>query len=163
MDSDELKLFDDAMSGVTPLNGRSEHQQPEPQPKPKPPVIPRKPLATARELEAGVANGVDRRTMDRLRKGRIRPEARLDLHGKTVEEAHRAVSRFVAESRSNGRRCVLVITGKGAQGEGAIRRELPFWINAPENHARIVCFAQARREDGGEGAFYVLLKRQRPA
>ena len=165
VDSDESKLFDGAMSGVTPLSGRSERQLPEPPPKPKTP--PRKPPATTtpattRELKAGVADGVDRHTMDRLRRGVFRPEARLDLHGKTLEEACRAVSKFIAASRSKNRRCVLVITGKGAHGEGAIRRELPHWINAADNRAHVICFAQARQKDGGEGAFYVLLKRQRP-
>ena len=165
VDSDESKLFDEAMSDVTPLSDRSE-RQPEPPPEPKK-LPPRQPAAATpappETLEPGAANGVDRRTMTRLRKGQIRPEARLDLHGKTLEEARRAVSRFVAASQSDRRRCVLIITGKGAHGEGPIRRDLPRWLNAPDIRPRVTCFAQARQNDGGEGAFYVLLKRRRPA
>ena len=164
MASDESKLFDEAMSGVTPLSGRSE-RRPEPPPEPKTPAIPpATPVAaTPATLEPGAANGVDQRTMTRLRRGLFRPEARLDLHGKTLEEARRAVSRFVAASQSDRRRCVLIITGKGAHGEGPIRRDLPSWLNATDIRPRVTCFAQARQNDGGEGAFYVLLKRRRPA
>ena len=165
-DSGELEEFDKAMSGVVPLSGRSERRNPEPPPEPEK-LPPRRRAATSpaapATLEPGAANGVDRRTMSRLRKGQIRPEARIDLHGKTLEEARRAVSRFVAASQSDRRRCVLIITGKGARGEGPIRRDLPRWLNAPDVRPRVTCFAQALQADGGEGAFYVLLKRRRPA
>ena len=166
VESGELEEFDKAMSGVTPLNGQAERQPPEPPPalkKPMPERLATIPPAAPAPLESGATNGVDRRTMTRLRRGLIRPEARLDLHGKTLEEARRAVSTFVAASQSDRRRCVLIITGKGARGEGPIRRDLPRWLNAPGNRPRVTCFAQARQTDGGEGAFYVLLKRRRPA
>ena len=165
-DSGELEEFDKAMSGVVPLRGRSERRNPEPPPEPEKPP-PRRPAtippAEPVTLKPGAANGVDGRTMTRLRRGLFRPEARLDLHGKTLEEARRAVSRFVAASQSDRRRCVLIITGKGARGEGPIRRDLSLWLNAPDVRPRVACFAQARPTDGGEGAFYVLLKRRRPA
>ena len=48
------------------------------------------------------------------------------------------------------------------EGGGIIRREFPTWLNAPENRARVLGFAQAQPSDGGGGAFYVLLKRKRP-
>ena len=109
----------------------------------------------------GATDGMDRRTAERFRRGLIRPEARLDLHGRTLDEAERSVERFLAESRRAGRRCVLVVTGRGSAGTGSgvIRREFPFWIEAPANRSRVVASVPAAPADGGEGAFYVYLKK----
>lgn len=114
-------------------------------------------------LEAGKAADLDRRTMDKLRKGRLRPQGRLDLHGLTADRALRALNSFLADAQHDGKRCVLVITGKGSmkEGGGVIRRELPSWLNASGNRARVLGFAAAQPNDGGGGAFYVLLKRRR--
>ncbi len=121
---------------------------------------PSKQLAT---LAAGIPAGVDRRTMDRLRKGRLRPEAHIDLHGMTADAAQAALSGFLASAQASGKRCVLVITGKGSlkPGGGVIRRELPAWLNSAGTRSRVLGFAQAQSGDGGGGAFYVLLKRKR--
>ena len=101
--------------------------------------------------------------MDRLKRGRIRPEATLDLHGKTRDEAHRILATFLARAQGDGRRCVIVVTGKGRIGEGGgvIRNEVPRWLNLAPNRGRILGFAQAQPRDGGAGALYVLLKRAR--
>ncbi len=115
------------------------------------------------DLDAGVAAGLDTRTMDRLRRGRIRPEARLDLHGMTRKEAHAALTAFMARAEIAGRRCVIVITGKGrvSEGGGVLRNEVPGWLNAPAIRHRILGFAEAQPKDGGAGALYVLLRRAR--
>lgn len=130
------------------------------QPLPRPPPRRQTPKPA---LEAGKAADLDRRTMDKLRKGRMRPEGRLDLHGMTADRALGALNGFLADAQGSGKRCVLVITGKGAMkdGGGVIRRELPSWLNAPGNRARVLGFAGAQPADGGGGAFYVLLKRRR--
>lgn len=101
--------------------------------------------------------------MDKLRKGRMRPEGHLDLHGMTADRALSALNGFLADAQGSGKRCVLVITGKGSmkEGGGVIRRELPSWLNAAGNRARVLGFAGAQPADGGGGAFYVLLKRRR--
>lgn len=114
-------------------------------------------------LEAGKAADLDRRTMEKLRKGRMRPEGRLDLHGMTADRALSALNSFLADAQRDGKRCVLVITGKGSmkEGGGVIRRELPSWLNAAGNRGRMLGFAGAQPADGGGGAFYVLLKRRR--
>ena len=113
-------------------------------------------------LKAGVPTDLDRRTMDRLRKGKVRPDAQLDLHGMTADSAHDALVHFIENAYADGKRCVLVITGKGSltQGGGIIRRELPAWLNA-QPRSRLLGFAQAQPNDGGTGAFYILLKRKR--
>lgn len=165
--SEEEALFRAAMSDAKPLgkrgtaagDGRAE---------PSKPLTVRRTAsppsgAQSAPLRPGATSGLDRRTMDRLRKGRLRPEARIDLHGMTAERARRALENFVADKHTEGKRCVLVITGKGSlkQGGGIIRREFPDWLNAPEIRPRVLGFAQAQPADGGAGAFYVLLRRIR--
>ncbi len=111
--------------------------------------------------------GVDKRSVDRLRRGKLPVEARLDLHGMTQTKAEAALARFLAGAQAAGRRCVLVITGKGAreremfESPGVLKRRVPVWLNAPANRARVLAFAAARPQHGGGGALYVLLKRQR--
>ncbi len=99
--------------------------------------------------------------MERLARGRLRPEATLDLHGLTLAAAHEALGAFLARAQARGARCVLVITGRGKLGEGAIRAELPRWLNAAAVRPRVLGFATAQPRDGGAGACYVLLRRIR--
>jgi len=114
-------------------------------------------------LSAGTAPGLDRRSIERLRRGELRLEARLDLHGMTQSEAHRALGDFLARCHQAGRRCVLVITGKGGRGsgDGVLRAAAPRWLNEAPNRARLLAFAPAQPRDGGAGALYLLLRRQR--
>ena len=110
--------------------------------------------------------GLDRRTAERLRKGVRAPDARVDLHGMTAERAHRACLRFLGEALGRGDRVVLVITGKGrgdgpGRGSGVLRHSLPGWLRASPIGQSIVGIYQAHRRHGGEGAFYVYLKRHR--
>jgi DNA-nicking Smr family endonuclease len=105
--------------------------------------------------------GLDRRTAERLRKGTRAPDARIDLHGLTAERAHRLCLRFLGEAVGHGHRVVLVITGKGRGGGGVLREALPGWLRASPLGQSIVGIYQAHRKHGGEGAFYVYLKRRR--
>lgn len=106
---------------------------------------------------------VDRATLDRLRRGQIALEARIDLHGLTQAEAFPALMGFIANAARGGRRALLVITGKGAvsQGGGILRRNAPAWLMASPIGAQILAVAPAHRRHGGDGAFYVMLRRQR--
>lgn len=115
------------------------------------------------EIRAGETAGLDRRTMDRLRRGQMRPEARLDLHGSTREEAHRELTEFLHRARDDGKRCVIVITGRGRAsfGGGVIRNETPRWLNLPALRPLVLGFAEAQPKDGGAGALYVLLRRRK--
>ena len=115
----------------------------------------------------GRVPGVDRRTAERLRRGKMPIEARLDLHGHTLAEGHRAVTAFVAQSFAAGRRCVLIITGKGnrqADGRrapGVLKAALPDWLSDPPSADKVLTFSAAQPADGGGGAYYVLLRRRR--
>jgi DNA-nicking Smr family endonuclease len=100
----------------------------------------------------------------RAAKGLIPIEARLDLHGLSEAAAHARVTRFVLRAQGDGLRLVLVITGKGAasggEGRGVIRRRFIDWIESPPLRAAIARAAPAKPKDGGQGAFYVFLKRK---
>jgi DNA-nicking Smr family endonuclease len=87
----------------------------------------------------------------------------LDLHGLTQEEAHRQLDGFLAHAAHAGRRCVLVITGKGVWREesGILKEMVPRWLNEAPNRGRVLAIATAQPRHGGSGALYVLLKRRR--
>jgi DNA-nicking Smr family endonuclease len=92
-----------------------------------------------------------------LRKGRLAPEAKLDLHGYRQETAYRALQRFLLRAQGLGQRVVLVVTGKG----GILRELLPRWLGEPEFRNLVVGISTAHVKHGGNGAFYVALKKQR--
>lgn len=126
----------------------------------------RSPVARRQDppLEVGKAAGVDKRTAQRLRRGQISIEGRLDLHGLTQAEAHRALNGFLGDAQAAGKRCVIVITGKGRSdtGEGGVlRRAVPHWLDQPPNRGRIIAVRQAQPRHGGGGALYVLLRKAR--
>jgi len=130
--------------------------------KPRPGAMaPQGPAAPA--LTHGRAAGVDKRTVERLRRGRIPIDAEIDLHGHTQEEAHRALSAFISRQAGASRRCVRIVTGKGAfrEGGGVLKTAVPRWLNESPLREKILAFSHARRDDGGEGALYVLLRRKR--
>jgi DNA-nicking Smr family endonuclease len=114
-------------------------------------------------LAPDAAPGLDRRTAERLRGGALPIEARLDLHGMTQAEAHRALDTFLARAVEAEKRCVLVITGKGGRmaGDGVLRAAVPRWLNEAPNRARLLAFAPAQPQHGGAGALYLLLRRRR--
>ncbi len=114
---------------------------------------------------------LDRRTAEKLRKGKIQIEARLDLHGKTQNQAHELLNNFIGQSARQGLRCVLVITGKGKSRllsekiiepeVGILKKKVPEWLEENIFAQHILRMAQAHPKDGGSGALYVYLKRQR--
>ena len=122
------------------------------------------------------APGVDRRTVSKLARGQYPIDARIDLHGNRQHQAQDRLERFIISSHQSGHRCLLVITGKGkrllpgrgVQGEsgdpgpGVIRRRFIDWLSAPHLKPLILAIKTAQPKDGGAGAFYILLRRQRP-
>ena len=102
-------------------------------------------------------------------------EARLDLHGMTLAEAEPAVRDFIRRQYASGKRCVLIITGKGTgkieknkdedlwfeSRPGGIRRNFFHWLDNPDLKPLVLSVSPARAAHGGSGAFYVLLRRQR--
>jgi DNA-nicking Smr family endonuclease len=159
-----------------PLRGRNPPRPPErPAPKPaappKPVASPAPPPAAKAEprtepppaLRAGAPAGVDRRLAERLRRGQLEIEDRIDLHGLTQDEAHARLNAFLAAASRAGRRCVLVITGTGAwrEGGGVLREAVPRWLNEAPVRLLVLAIAKAQPRHGGGGALYLLLKRRR--
>lgn len=111
---------------------------------------------------------MDRRTFERMARGKLAPEARIDLHGMTLAQAHGELIRFVLNAHSDGLRLVLVITGKGKRGSdqgpipariGALRHQVPHWLALPPLGSAILQITPASLKHGGEGAYYVYLRR----
>lgn len=130
----------------------------------KPAAISAAPPATASVKPAFKPAALDRRTRSRVARGHHAIDARIDLHGMTQAEAHRALVTFIRRAHRDGATLVLVITGKGRSGEGergVLRRQVPHWLASPELHALVIGFEPAHIGHGGEGALYVRVRRAR--
>ena len=126
--------------------------------------------ATPRQELAGAPLAMDKRTHRAMSRGKLAPEARLDLHGMTLADAEPALRGFVMASHAAGRRLVLVITGKGGRAReewpipvspGALRRQVPVWLHRPPLAALVQQVVRAHRRHGGDGALYLYLRRRR--
>ncbi|MCR6629464.1 MAG: Smr/MutS family protein [Magnetospirillum sp.] len=172
---DEVRVWQAVTSGVTPLPGRpapeAADQPVEPaaaSPEPAAPTVPPSPRPAAPPprtlpgLSHGSTPGLDKRSAERMKRGEMEIDGRLDLHGMTQDTAHAALTAFVTRAYESGRRCLLVITGKGnREGTGVLRANVPRWLNQSPCRERILGFSHARPQHGGEGALYVLIKRRR--
>ena len=113
---------------------------------------------------------MDRKRFTQMKRGKMRPEARIDLHGLTLAHAHPVLMRFILESVAEGRRLVLVITGKGRtrqndgpipERHGVLRHQVPHWLHTPPLKAHVLQISEAHVKHGGLGAYYVYLRRAR--
>lgn len=154
-----------------PLPAAPAKPKPEPEPLLSVWKIPGFGLKPAENGAAPTQNGLDRRTSDRLKRGEMMIERRLDLHGLRQSEAQDRLTRFLLEAYDSDCRCVLVITGKGnrfqkqegeaGQETGVLRRHLPVWIGMTPLSPIVLSYSKAKPKDGGDGAFYILLRRRR--
>jgi DNA-nicking Smr family endonuclease len=149
---EERKLFEQDFKEARPL-------------KPKPPKKSEK-----KKSAVTGPSGVNGATEDRLRKGQVEPDAKLDLHGMTEAAAHRALLRFLEGAAKRGNRLVLVVTGKGnprkeesaswmQSPHGVLKQMVPRWLNQPEAAALIASIRTAHVRHGGDGALYVYLRK----
>jgi DNA-nicking Smr family endonuclease len=171
---DDSGLFRRAMADVTPLH----HDTVEPHAKPPAPRRRRaEPAAQASSNQTGFVErpyldevapeeplffarpGLQQRLLRRLKRGEIPVEARLDLHGATIDAAGLRVSDFLTHAQAHRQRCVLMVHGKGHRsgtGRGVLKTQLNHWLR---DHPAILAFCSAQPGDGGTGALYVLLRR----
>lgn len=140
--------------------------------KPNAPVKPRSnSLAPSLPDQLGRAPvQMDQKAFTRLKRGKLKPEGRIDLHGMTLDRAHPALTRFILSSHQGGKRLVLVITGKGKQRDeggpipvrhGVLRHQVPQWLAMPPLSSAVLQVTQAHISHGGGGAYYVYLRRIR--
>lgn len=113
---------------------------------------------------------MDGKTFGKMKRGKLRPEAKLDLHGMTLGSAHPRLTEFILRSHANGLRLVLVVTGKGKERaedgpipirRGVLRHQVPTWLAMPPLGAVVLQVTQAHLTHGGGGAYYVYLRRAR--
>ncbi|WP_417250089.1 Smr/MutS family protein [Celeribacter sp.] len=113
---------------------------------------------------------MDRKKHGKMTKGKLTPEARIDLHGKTLAAAHPALIQFIMRSSDAGMRLVLVITGKGKHRDepgpipvrkGVLKNQVPHWLYMPPLHDVVLQVREAHLKHGGSGAYYVYLRRRR--
>lgn len=169
---EDIELWYEETSAIKPIN--------QPEEKPVPPLVINeiKPSIRCEELyhqntfnhiSLGNTDNIDKNTASRFVKGNYKIDARIDLHGYTEKDAFTMVSDFIKNSYIQNKRCLLIITGKGTKKEddpwyetkGILNQSLLNWINHPEIRPFVLSVAQAKQSDGGGGAFYILLKRQR--
>jgi DNA-nicking Smr family endonuclease len=119
-------------------------------------------ISDTTEYIEGIARGLDRRLLKRLRKGEYSVQAHLDLHGMNRKEAKQAVSDFLTESRRTQKRCVLIICGRGHHSKDkqpVLKTHLAHWLVRGRLGRATLAFSSARPCDGGVGAVYVLLRK----
>lgn len=119
--------------------------------------------AVAKPKTQHVTQRLDDPTLDKLSKGRLPIEGRVDLHGMTQDEAYSLLFSFLHRAHAGGIRYVLVITGKGSSsgGDGVLRRAVPAWLSTPAFRPLVSSHDHAARNHGGSGALYVRLRRVR--
>jgi len=179
--ADERALWARVISSVTPLEGR----QPSP-PQPAPPIrtskdpaendliarmraqvaaAPAKPNAPALPPVKSAANTLDGGWDRRLRRGVVDPDMTVDLHGHTLDSAWRLLDSSLARAVSSGTRVILLVTGKPPQGDrrgrGAIRGAVGDWLASSRHATHIAAVRNAHPRHGGNGALYIILKRDR--
>lgn len=113
---------------------------------------------------------MDKKAYGRMTKGKLKPEARIDLHGMTLDQAHPALIGFVMRSYTEGKRLVLVITGKGKTKQddgpipvrrGVLKHQVPQWFQMSPLRSVVLQVREAHLKHGGSGAYYVYLRRTR--
>ncbi len=117
----------------------------------------------------------DHNWQQKLRRGKVKPDGKIDLHGMTENHAFAALNRYIIEAQNRGKRFILVVTGKGGKksgydqtshsdygrGRGILKTNVPRWLSQGDLAARVVSYYSANAEHGGDGALYVILKRDR--
>jgi DNA-nicking Smr family endonuclease len=193
LNDEELELWGRVAQTTRPLHKVAFHL-PEPvavpQPAVAPPPVRAKPLFEGRILRPEPAGTppahdlarplsdalraapvhMDMRQFQRMSRGKLEPEARIDLHGMTLAQAHGALNGFILRAHGAGMRLVLVITGKGKtmaddgpipRRQGALKQDVPQWLRMAPLAGLVLELREAHVKHGGSGAYYVYLRRGR--
>lgn len=113
--------------------------------------------------------GIDKSTLNKFKKEEFKIEAVLDLHGYKEDDAFEKVEDFITRCYNKGKRCVIIVTGKGHQHQsddiytpkGILKRQTPQWLNMPRIRSMILVYKNPSERLGGKGALYILLKRNK--
>lgn len=157
---EERALWDEVTRDVR--RARASRRKPAATSDGKTPVVSARPVSvqTSATPRKSASFGIDGATAERLKRGKVEPEAVLDLHGLTQARAHAQLTAFVRRAHECALRCVLVITGKGSPTKaGVLRTMVPRWLE--EERATVAGVQAAHVKHGGAGALYVYLRRVR--
>ncbi|AZO49860.1 MAG: DNA mismatch repair protein MutS [Mesorhizobium sp.] len=167
LSEDDRVLWNLVARTAKPLKGKAAVDVPdfsvEPKPAPAPIPVNGAPAVAAKPRTQHVSHALDDQTLNKLAKGRLPIEGRVDLHGMTQDEAYSLLFSFLHRAHAGGIRYVLVITGKGSSsgGDGVLRRSVPAWLSTPAFRPLVSSHDHAARNHGGSGALYVRLRRTR--
>ena len=167
LSEDDRVLWNLVARTAKPLRGRTAVDIPdfgvEAKPAASPVQAAASPAAAAKPKAQHVSHTLDEPTLDKLKKGRLPIEGRVDLHGMTQDEAYSLLFSFLHRAHAGGIRYVLVITGKGSSsgGDGVLRRAVPAWLSTPAFRPLVSSHDHAARNHGGSGALYIRLRRLR--
>lgn len=164
-DSEEIRLWEEYTRDIAPVKKKPSFQK---EPRPAKETPPRKkekaaPLPAVKNTShvQHAPPQLDARLDQRLRRGQVPLDGTLDLHGMTQAEAHEKLNGYIVRAHGQGKRCLLVITGKGRGGEGVLKQNFPQWMAMPPLGNIVLKIVPAAQSHGGSGAWYVYLKRIR--
>ena len=169
--SDEERVLWNVIARTTmPLKGKRameipevvEVQAPKPEAAPAKAIVAPAASPLAKPKRQYIAHTLDEPTRDKLSKGRLPIEGRVDLHGMTQDEAYSLLFTFLSRAHAGGLRYVLVITGKGNSkgGDSILRRMVPAWLDTAPFRMLVSSLDLAERHHGGSGAIYVRVRRR---
>lgn len=166
LSEDDRILWNLVARSARPLKGKTAVEIPdiiEPKPEPTAAPVNGVPVPVAKPKSQHVSHALDDQTRDKLKKGRLPLEGRVDLHGMRQDEAYSLLLTFLHRAHAGGIRYVLIITGKGSSsgGDGILRRAVPAWLSTPAFRHLVSSHDHAARNHGGSGALYVRLRRTR--
>ena len=111
------------------------------------------------KLKLGEMSVLSKKNIRDFNKGNVFIENKLDLHGFNQEDAKNLLEDFINQSIENGKRLILIITGKGKEGEGVIKNNIISWLNNKSLRNKILAVNHASKKHGGSGAIYILLRK----
>ena len=159
---DPDRFFRKSVTGVTPLRNQSS------------PVVSNKSRSDGPPPEAGAIassgkvdldgdlfyrSGVQKKTLRELKRGRLKIDEVLDLHGYTQTSTPAAITSFIGSCNNPDNQCVMIITGKGRNSPDRVSVVRTTALETLRKHPRVLAYCCSQPVDGGYGAFYILLRR----
>lgn len=173
-DEDDVSFWQDAVKDIAPISSDQTISSSEPkriQIKEKPYYAVKHEFSTySKALEDLEYGGIDKATLKKFKREEFKAEAVLDLHGRTEDDAFDLVDDFIPRCYNQGKRCVIIITGKGLSvhadadifaEKGVLRKRVPQWLNMPRLRSMILVYKHPSEKLGGSGAIYILLRRNK--
>ena len=105
-----------------------------------------------------IYNDTFNKSVKLLNKKRIEPDGIIDLHGFHLEEAKVKLKKYLFQAFNDNKRNILIITGKGFNKSGLLKREVPIWLDESETKKLLIGYKIASKSSGGEGALIIRLK-----